>query len=202
MKRYLLMCLFLWAGLANAGTVTSLVGDKDGFGGQVAAAVPADGTSIGFFFDNRTGSDPLFTDFWALEQSTLPSPINYNHSYSLGADIAVSAILDIQTAGMGDDRGPWDVLFNGNLISSFGGIGSGIGDTEVILYSLAVDVGFLTGNDAISLVYQDTQFEGFSINFSELSIETVSVVPVPAAIWLFGTALMGLVGYSKRRKAA
>ena len=30
----------------------------------------------------------------------------------------------------------------------------------------------------------------------------VSAVPVPAAIWLFGTALMGLVGFSKRRKAA
>ena len=30
----------------------------------------------------------------------------------------------------------------------------------------------------------------------------VSPVPVPAAVWLFGTALFGLVGFSKRRKAA
>jgi hypothetical protein len=30
---------------------------------------------------------------------------------------------------------------------------------------------------------------------------SVSVVPVPAAIWLFGTGLIGLVGFSKRRKA-
>ena len=29
-----------------------------------------------------------------------------------------------------------------------------------------------------------------------------SVVPVPAAIWLFGTALIGLIGFGKRRKAA
>jgi hypothetical protein len=29
-----------------------------------------------------------------------------------------------------------------------------------------------------------------------------SAVPIPAAIWLFGTALIGLVGLSKRRKAA
>ena len=29
-----------------------------------------------------------------------------------------------------------------------------------------------------------------------------SAVPVPAAIWLFGTALIGLAGFSKRRKAA
>lgn len=30
----------------------------------------------------------------------------------------------------------------------------------------------------------------------------LSAVPVPAAIWLFGTGLIGLVGISKRRKAA
>ena len=27
-------------------------------------------------------------------------------------------------------------------------------------------------------------------------------VPVPAAVWLFGTALIGLFGFGKRRKAA
>ena len=27
-------------------------------------------------------------------------------------------------------------------------------------------------------------------------------IPVPAAIWLFGTALIGLVGFDKRRKSA
>jgi hypothetical protein len=30
----------------------------------------------------------------------------------------------------------------------------------------------------------------------------ISPVPVPAAVWLFGTALIGLVGFSKRKKAA
>lgn len=30
----------------------------------------------------------------------------------------------------------------------------------------------------------------------------VNVVPVPAAVWLFGTALLGLIGFSKRRKMA
>ncbi len=34
------------------------------------------------------------------------------------------------------------------------------------------------------------------------SFTDVSVVPIPAAIWLFGTALIGLVGFGKRRKAA
>lgn len=32
--------------------------------------------------------------------------------------------------------------------------------------------------------------------------ETPAVVPVPAAVWLFGTGLIGLIGFSNRRKAA
>ena len=35
-----------------------------------------------------------------------------------------------------------------------------------------------------------------------LSINPPSAVPLPAAVWLFGSGLMGLVGVSRRRKAA
>jgi len=31
------------------------------------------------------------------------------------------------------------------------------------------------------------------------AVWSVSPVPVPAAIWLFGTALIGLVGFNKRK---
>ena len=34
------------------------------------------------------------------------------------------------------------------------------------------------------------------------STESIPAVPVPAAVWLFGTALIGLIGFGKRRKAA
>jgi hypothetical protein len=40
-------------------------------------------------------------------------------------------------------------------------------------------------------------------DFDDMVVKVeVSPVPVPAAIWLFGTALIGLVGFGKRRKAA
>jgi hypothetical protein len=39
-------------------------------------------------------------------------------------------------------------------------------------------------------------------NYPHLDNVSVSAVPVPAAIWLFGTALIGLVGFGKRRKLA
>jgi len=37
--------------------------------------------------------------------------------------------------------------------------------------------------------------------FDKLISFNASVVPIPAAIWLFGTALIGLIGFGKRRKA-
>ena len=36
----------------------------------------------------------------------------------------------------------------------------------------------------------------------QMRIITVSAVPVPAAVWLFGTALIGFIGMSRRRKVA
>jgi hypothetical protein len=44
--------------------------------------------------------------------------------------------------------------------------------------------------------------DDFSGTFGSTEDITPSVVPVPAAIWLFGTAMIGLVGFGKRREAA
>lgn len=48
-------------------------------------------------------------------------------------------------------------------------------------------------------------FENISANdalhLDHVAIQT-SVVPVPAAVWLFGTALAGLIGFSRRRTTA
>ena len=54
--------------------------------------------------------------------------------------------------------------------------------------------------------YLDGLLDDFRIYDTALTAEEVSAmvspVPVPAAVWLFGTALIGLVGFSKRKKAA
>ncbi len=42
--------------------------------------------------------------------------------------------------------------------------------------------------------------EGWGAALDNVSVLAVNPIPVPAAVWLFGTAVIGLVGYRKRRK--
>jgi hypothetical protein len=40
-------------------------------------------------------------------------------------------------------------------------------------------------------------------NIADLSnVRAFSVVPIPAAIWLFGSGLLGLIGIARRKNAA
>jgi hypothetical protein len=52
-------------------------------------------------------------------------------------------------------------------------------------------------------MYRDTsglvQLTNVSSMLSPTSWSQVSAVPVPAAVWLFGTALIGLIGFDKRK---
>ena len=45
---------------------------------------------------------------------------------------------------------------------------------------------------------QTTPFEGSTIKFDG----TVSPIPLPATLWLFGSGLLGLIGISRRKKSA
>jgi len=43
--------------------------------------------------------------------------------------------------------------------------------------------------------------QGFADGGSESFVNNVTVVPIPAAVWLFGTGLIGLMGVARRNKA-
>jgi hypothetical protein len=65
-------------------------------------------------------------------------------------------------------------------------------DSGAYINSLDIDTGASARLFASDALYRE----------SGLAIAPVSPVPVPAAIWLFGTGLIGLIGFTKRRKPA
>ena len=53
------------------------------------------------------------------------------------------------------------------------------------------------GVDAVQFVTSTTN----QLVLDNLKVSSVSTVPVPAAVWLFGSGLLGLVGIARRKKA-
>ncbi len=201
MFRAILTCVLVVGALStsresNAATV-SLVGDVDCFG--LGGSCP-DGTLWrdelgGVFFTNYQGlGDPSFTDKWSTDIS--PS---YTHAYLLGG-APVSATLEVRTAGLADDRGPWDVIFNGTVIGAFPTNTRANAFQEVLTHSFSVPIALLTGSDLVNLAINTTgQSDGYSIDFARLTIETTAV-PEPASALLLACGALGVLARRRRMR--
>ncbi|MET0066064.1 MAG: hypothetical protein ABW076_06940 [Candidatus Thiodiazotropha sp.] len=100
------------------------------------------------------------------------------------------------------DAGTLDIMFQGTHQGMFG--------DDLLLTNINTDEQFHLGttfSEAFSLAAGDYIFtiSGFALNAIDPKIDsdydlTMSAVPLPAAAWLFGSALLGFVSYSRRRK--
>lgn len=86
-------------------------------------------------------------------------------------------------------------------------------DTNGVVLLSSIVAGY-SGTDALETYFISSisGISGFSISTTSLStlegstaidnvIVTTTVVPVPAAVWLFGSGLIGLIGFARRKKA-
>lgn len=60
----------------------------------------------------------------------------------------------------------------------------------------------ITHSGGISRIFISNASGGIEVDHLQYGGGDLSAIPIPAAVWLFGTALIGLMGFSKRRKAA
>ena len=119
---------------------------------------------------------------------------------NLGGTTHVDSWKDSMFLSTDSDFDSADLLLSET--SHFGALPAG----ENYSVSLSLEVPLATSAGAYFLLFgTDTGNQVFELdetnNFSGLEFEVLGAeVPIPAAGWLFATALIGLAGFSKRRK--
>lgn len=173
----LLLTLFLVPMVSNAALV-SITNDSTSGTGTLSAA-SASGT--GSVSSSHSGINGSFDDFWTV--SLVPS----SESFSIVSSIPKFASFNVEYRL--DGASPW-ISYVAESSSAF---------AETVTASIQNLSGFqlhIFGNannpQGLSGTYQLTVNE----------VGSVSNVPVPAAVWLFGSALMGLVGVSRRKSSS
>jgi len=154
-------------------------------------------------YDNMTFSvasaSPFFGQPWTASGGTLFTAGTYTVDVNGdGSDAPPGMNLVTFTVGTGQMGGNinfawgpssgidvfnvWDVTDNGDNTSTW--------------TSTDID-----SNGILGLGMVDGPFQGFSANFNFVA-PNAAVIPVPAAVWLLGSGLIGLVGVARRKKAA
>lgn len=158
-----------------------------------------------------------------------PTAIGYNfigappYSAAIIDDLVTSITVGVGTSvGIGDNDGMGDdTFFLNNLygtvipyetISDTWDVSSsnGFNSFGLILYSL--DTGAFSGLDYQILPYalEQADYAMFYIEDTDSTgttylatgfLTSVTVVPIPPAVWLFGSGLIGLIGIARRKKA-
>ena len=196
----LLIALLAFSGFASAasvrytfsGTVSNVndggsAGDVS-VGDQLSYVFDVDTSRDGFYIltdgrvinqQDRSGYDYFYADFVAgglLDGDTLACPgtcveeYNYGWAFSRGSSTRATYLT-------GGESYDFSQVYSGLLHLSDWAVG-----TSVLGYES------FTGTDGAR-----------SIVYSSLTVTSITAVPVPAAVWLFGSALLGFIGLNRRK---
>jgi len=155
-------------------------------------------SSWGLLSPNYAGSRALFNN---TNNGTIS--IQNNSGFSAPSSVIHSSTFDFTSIDLSEvannsEYGVTNITFMGRRLSG-----------DVVSQSVTLDNIFGmetfhfgdTFNDVTRIWWNQTpewhQFD--NIVFEDVTV-TASAVPVPAAVWLFGSGLLGLVGFARRKK--
>lgn len=147
---------------------------------------------------NVASTTPFFGLTWTASGGVLYAPGTYEVGINGdGADELASSA----SAPLANGDGIYtfvvpDGSFGGNINFAWGAT-TGI-DVFMVWSSDGVTSLDVDGDGLPGARMVDGPFPGFSANFTP----GPAAVPIPAAVWLFGSGLLGLVGIARRRKAS
>ena len=172
------------------GTLSSILDTQSGFGRAGGNGIKATATFSGTSEPGNQVS--VSQDYFASSGAFNSGP---------GSAFADSEIVDgvFNLSLVLDWRFPLSVIFNLSAdVSAASGGDSNVTSTFDVFNTMS----FSESGPAFTVP------EGFTVNAPELNIldnvwtdPRPSTVPVPAAAWLFGSAMLGLVGLARRKKA-
>ena len=145
-----------------------------------------EGVAWGLPGDSAAASGIGFVDLSEFGANSPNSQLQQSLSTSIGTQYIFSY----------DQKGASEVVLGGTLLALTAGATSNGWTTFTSMFTATSTLSLLSLNNLGTnnpIVFVD------NVSLTEIDI---SAVPVPAAVWLFGTALVGLIGYGKRRKVA
>lgn len=192
MKKYILTICALFAFSVSASAITvdfdSAVGSPDGY---VDQGITFTYTGIG-------------TKYYSNQGFTLPSPSGSNALVMTGGDNDSfwTADFDVLATSVSVDLGDHNADQDRVFLSIFD-------SADTLLASITQDLAAsFVGMVTLSLSGFDIAYATFGTT-GDLGLGgiyadnfTISPVPVPAAAWLFGSALLGFFGFSRRKNQA
>ena len=135
---------------------------------------------------------PFFGNVWTAHGGTTFGPGTYSF------DTVEGGVFTGVQVGAGQVGGhiffDWNTATNIDVVNVWDVAGDTYTSTDVVVGAPA------PGPDGVAgLGMIDGAFPGFNANFN---FTAPAAVPVPAAVWLFGSGLLGLVGVARRKKSA
>jgi hypothetical protein len=205
MKKIACVILLMLAGTANAALITGVTATTDmgsGFDTNIANTVNGAGLSSLDLTATHAGSSP--SNSWVSSQVTTGSII---------FDFGQSFLVDSFSFWNQNGEGPGSLGSTGinslNILYSADGISFASLFGNLSTFALVPD-NLNLSPEIFSFSAVDARYFRFDVlsnygdtgqtGFAEIAFNGTTTVPVPAAVWLFGSGLLGLIGIARRKK--